>query len=446
MKKIGLIIQREYLTRVKKKSFIITTLLGPLAMVLILIIPVLISQQDKKQYKILVQDSSGLIEKMLLDDENHKFYYDSTDIRVLLKNFYETPYDILLFIPENVIKSNHIQLFYKKQPGVATEEYIKSQIDQLLTNYKLVKNDIDPEIIEKSKTRVKLITEKINEKGERFETYSMINMFVGLILSIFVYLFIFLYGTQVMRGVLEEKTNRIVEIIISSVKPIELMMGKITGIALVALTQFVIWIIAVLILYSAAMSLFLYKYDNALKTEQLQKEILIEKGPITGKNLQSLPKDVDKDFYYMYKSFKNIDFTAILFSFAFYFLFGYLMYAALYAAIGAAVDNDADSQQFLVPVSVPLILGYVISSSIFENPEGTVAFWFSIIPLTSPIVMMIRLPFGVPMWELLLSMVLVVVGFVFFTWLAAKIYRTGILLYGQKVTWKDLFLWIKAGK
>lgn len=194
------------------------------------------------------------------------------------------------------------------------------------------------------------------------------------------------------------------------------------------------------------MSLFLYKYDNALKTEQLQKEILIEKGPITGKNLQSLPKDVDKDFYYMYKSFKNIDFTAILFSFAFYFLFGYLMYAALYAAIGAAVDNDADSQQFLVPVSVPLILGYVISSSIFENPEGTVAFWFSIIPLTSPIVMMIRLPFGVPMWELLLSMVLVVVGFVFFTWLAAKIYRTGILLYGQKVTWKDLFLWIKAGK
>jgi ABC-2 type transport system permease protein len=293
---------------------------------------------------------------------------------------------------------------------------------------------------------VKLITEKINEKGERFETFSMINMFVGLILSIFVYLFIFLYGTQVMRGVLEEKTNRIVEIIISSVKPIELMMGKITGIALVALTQFVIWIIAVLILYSAAMSLFLYKYDNALKTEQLQKEILIEKGPITGKNLQSLPKDVDKDFYYMYKSFKNIDFTAILFSFAFYFLFGYLMYAALYAAIGAAVDNDADSQQFLVPVSVPLILGYVISSSIFENPEGTVAFWFSIIPLTSPIVMMIRLPFGVPMWELLLSMVLVVVGFVFFTWLAAKIYRTGILLYGQKVTWKDLFLWIKAGK
>lgn len=443
MRKIGMIIQREYWTRVRKRSFILLTLLAPFLMILIILIPLWVSQQGKTVQKILINDQSHLFENLLKPNEYHQISYSQEDIRDLLKKFYQTDYNVLLFIPENIIKSNVIQLYYKKQPGLATETYLKGQIEEILTSYKLIKNNIQPETIERTKTRIKLITEKINEKGQRFETYSAINIFIGFLLAIIIYIFIFVYASMVMRGVMEEKTSRIVEVIISSVRPFELMMGKIIGIALVALTQFLIWMICILILYPLIAGMWLKEYDQALKTNQMKQQILLEKGPSALKGMETQSANIDKELLYMYGSFKNIDFYAIFLSFAFYFLFGYLLYGSLFAAIGAAADNETDTQQFILPVSAPLIIAFIIAQSLIENPESSLSFLFSLIPLTSPIVMMIRLPFGVPLWELLLSMALVILGFILCTMIAAKVYRTAILLYGQKVTWKDMWKWVK---
>jgi len=253
-----------------------------------------------------------------------------------------------------------------------------------------------------------------------------------------IYFFIFLYGVQVMRGVMEEKTSRIVEVILSSVKPFQLMMGKIVGIALVGLTQFLLWVILTGTLYSIATVTILKDVD--MKQIQ-QKEQTIKIG--ADLNFSEMKHNADTgEIAKLWNDFKSVDIVAILLCFLFYFLVGYLMYSALFAAVGAAVDSEADTQQFMMPITIPLILSFVVAESVIQDPQSSMAFWFSIIPFTSPIVMMVRLPFGVPAWELALSMSLLVLGFLFTTWIAGRIYRTGILMYGKKVTWKELGKWL----
>jgi ABC-2 type transport system permease protein len=256
--------------------------------------------------------------------------------------------------------------------------------------------------------------------------------------GILIYMFIFLYGVQVMRGVMEEKTSRIVEVILSSVKPFQLMMGKIIGVALVGLTQFLLWIILTVTLYSAASATVLKNID--MKQVQQKEQVLKVGADLNYRQMKAIDKP--NIITEVWDDFKSVDVAAIVLCFLFYFLAGYLMYSALFAAVGAAVDNEADTQQFMLPITIPLIFSFIIAQNVIQDPESSIAFWFSLIPLTSPIIMMVRLPFGVPVWELALSMGLLVIGFIVTTWLAARVYRTGILMYGKKVTWKELGKWL----
>ncbi|MFN5323709.1 MAG: ABC transporter permease, partial [Bacteroidota bacterium] len=253
------------------------------------------------------------------------------------------------------------------------------------------------------------------------------------------YMSIFIYGTQVLRGVMEEKSNRIVEVIISSVKPFQLMLGKIVGIALVGLTQFLLWIVLTFTFSSVATSLFV---DSNQIEQQMQQQVTPLGTPIDKSSGVPTASQMETGVEKVFDMVGSINFPLILGTFLFYFLGGYLLYASLFAAIGSAVDSDSDVQQFMLPVTIPMILSFVVAQNVMQSPDSTLAFWFSMIPLTSPIIMLVRVPFGVEAWELVLSMALLVGGFLFTTFLAGKIYRTGILLYGKKVTWKELGKWL----
>lgn len=441
MSKILLIIQREYLTRVKKKSFIIMTILGPLLLAGIMIVPIWLSMQKPSQQKIQVVDDSYLFRDLIPEKEFIDFNYPEMSLEKAQEDFYMSDFDAILYIPHNILEGGRtIKFFYKKQLGIATEQYIASTVSKMMYNVVLAKNKVDLSLIKEAEINSKfdVITEKLEATGKSKKTNTGLYMAIGLGAAVLIYIFIFLYGVQVMRGVMEEKTNRIVEVILSSVKPFELMMGKIVGVALVGLTQFLLWVVLTTTLYSIAGITILKDID--IKQIQQKEEVIKVGANLDYANMKKIeqPNVVTE----IWNDFKGVDIVSILFCFLFYFLAGYLMYSALFAAVGAAVDNEADTQQFMMPITIPLVFSFVIAQTVMQDPESSMAFWFSIIPLTSPIVMMVRLPFGVPAWELALSMGLLVVGFVFTTWLAARIYRTGILMYGKKVTWKELGKWL----
>jgi ABC-2 type transport system permease protein len=295
------------------------------------------------------------------------------------------------------------------------------------------------------RTDVKITTYKTDEGGAEQKSYTEVTMVVGLVSSIMIYMFIFMFGAQVMRGVIEEKTNRIIEVIVSSVKPFQLMMGKIIGVALVGLTQFLLWIVFTFIIITAVQTAFPQQF----------KKTQAEQVKISGSSV-ALPNDAapvaqnsisadtgNEKVNEIFEAFSSINLPVMIMSFFFYFLFGYLLYGALFAAIGSAVDNETDTQQFMLPVTVPLILSIVVAQTVIQNPESPLAFWMSMIPFTSPVIMMVRIPFGVPTWEIALSIGLLILGFLGTTWLAAKIYRTGILMYGKKSNYKELWKWIR---
>lgn len=441
MNKILLIIKREYLSRVKKKSFIIMTILGPLLMAGIMIVPIWLSMQKSDQQKIEVIDESTLFIDLIPQKDFIRFDYPPVSFEDAEKGFYDTDYDAILYIPRNILSGgNAIKILYKKQLSVGVEQYIVGTISKMMYDVILAKNKVDLNIIKDAEvnSQFKLITEKVEEDGNVKKTNTGLYMAIGLGAGILIYMFIFLYGVQVMRGVMEEKTNRIVEVILSSVKPFQLMMGKIVGVALVGLTQFLLWVVLTTTLYTIASATILKDID--MKQIQQKEEVIKVGADLDYMNMKKIEKP--NIVTEIWNDFKNVDMKAIVLCFLFYFLGGYLMYSALFAAVGAAVDNEADTQQFMMPITIPLILSFVVAQTIIQNPESQMALWFSIIPLTSPIVMMVRLPFGVPGWELALSMALLVLGFIFTTWLAGRIYRTGILMYGKKVTWKELGKWL----
>jgi ABC-2 type transport system permease protein len=332
-----------------------------------------------------------------------------------------------------------VMLFSAKQPNINLVSSIESTIQKELENRKLQSHGINQQTLDQIKTKVKINTRTLTDKGEE-ETNAGMNTAAGLIGGLLIYMFIFLYGAQVMRGVIEEKTNRIVEVIISSVRPFQLMMGKIIGIALVGLTQFLLWIILTMSISSFVTGFFM---DKKQMTEQMMKRQTpmgtpLPEGVEDGASLQS-SDEVTAD---VFGSLQSINFPLLIGAFVFYFLGGYLLYGALFAAIGAAVDGESDTQQFMLPITIPLILSFVVAQSVLQNPESSVAFWFSMIPFTSPVVMMVRMPFNVPDWQLALSMALLVLGFIGTTWVAGRIYRTGILMYGKKVNWRELGKWL----
>jgi ABC-2 type transport system permease protein len=333
------------------------------------------------------------------------------------------------------------KIFYKKAPGFAVQTDIRNQLEKILYENKLRANNIDPQVIHNAKQSVKLITEKVNEKGETAEQSTGFVSVFGFMSGAVMFIFILLYGMMVFRSVMEEKTNRIVEIIVSSVKPFQLMMGKIIGIAIMGICQFITMGLITAILSSILSTAFLSDIKKDLQVFEKQQELVNKEG--TNVNLEKFDKMQDKlEVFEVLKQVDNLDFVEIAVCFLFYFIGGYLFYSSILAAIGSAVDAEADAQQFMAPIMMPLVAGYFICAKMMTNPEGPLAFWGSIIPFTSPIVMMARLPFGVPIYQILISLVLLFASFIGTTWVAGKIYRTGILMYGKKVSWREITKWL----
>lgn len=436
MNKTLLILQREYLIRVKKKSFIIMTFLGPLLMAALMVVPiVLATMRDVGNKSVVVLDETGWFAGKFESGEQMSFIIADQPLDSLKKEVIKGKFDFLVHIPATQLNvPSNAELYSIKQPSVSVRSYVRNVIKTEVENRKLMASGIDPEVIRQSKTTVNVLTYQLGADGELKKSYTDVQSALGFISALLIYFFIFLFGSQVMRGVIEEKTNRIIEVIVSSVKPFQLMLGKVLGIALVGLTQFLLWVILTMGIYLVLMGIF-------------GSEIVQQPAAMSGELMQQVPEEqmdaVTKGMSEVFEVVRTINFPLILFSFAFYFLGGYLLYAALFAAIGSAVDNETDVQQFMLPVSLPLILGIVMMNFLINNTDSSLAFWLSIIPLTSPIVMMVRIPFGVPVWELTLSMAVLVGGFLFTTWIAARIYRTGILMYGKKVSWGELWKWLR---
>jgi ABC-2 type transport system permease protein len=441
MNKIFLIIRREYLSRVKKKSFILMTILGPILLAGIMIVPVWLSLKKSDKQKIEVIDNSYLFKGLIPEKDFIHFDYPDITFDEARRGFYDTDYDAILLIPDNILSGKGAPMIYfKKQLGVATEQYIHSTLEEMIFKTMLSKNNVDLNTIKTAQdlSKFQLLLTQLEPSGDEKESNTNINVGVGLGAGVMIYMFIFLYGVQVMRGVMEEKTSRIVEVLLSSIRPFQLMMGKILGIALVGLTQFLLWVILTGVLYSVGAATILKDID--MQQVQKKEEVVKIGADLDYMNMKTIKQD--NAIVKIWNDFKNIDVQFILLMFLFFFLGGYLMYSALFAAVGSAVDSEADTQQFMLPITIPLILSFVMAQTVIQNPDSTVAFWFSIIPLTSPIVMMVRLPFGVPAEEVALSMGLLVLGFIFTTWIAARIYRTGVLMYGKKVTWRELGKWL----
>lgn len=440
MNKIGLIIRREYLTRVKKKSFIIMTFLGPLLMAAVWIIPFFLTTLGEDIKVISVLDESGMFMKDLSGDENTKFVIAVNDLEVAKENLIESENYALLYIPlpEASLPTSAI-LYSNGQASLDIKNYIKTTMKKSVEDEKLRLHGIEKDILRSIKTNVFVSSIKLDGSGNEEKSSVETNMVVGLFSAILIYFFIFLFGAQVMRGVIEEKTSRVIEIIVSSVKPFQLMMGKIVGIAMVGLTQFILWIILTSVIVGGFQLVYSDAFNAADPMPSYTSQGLFPEQAETGEQVSEDFQDESVNF--MIEAVMAINFPLVIGAFIFFFIGGYLLYAALFAAIGSAVDSEADTQQFMMPITIPLILSIVMAQFIISDPGGQVAFWFSMFPFTSPIIMMLRIPFGVQAWELALSGALLIGGFVFTTYVAGRIYRTGILMYGKKVSYKELWKW-----
>lgn len=440
MNKIRFIILREYLTRVKKKSFIVMTVLGPLLMASIWIVPYYLTTLGEDVKIVSVLDESGLFKNSFPGDDNLKFITAVPDLEEAKTNMINEDHYALLYIPLPEANLPSMAILYSDgQSSLEVKNYIKNNMKRILEDEKLRLKGIDKDVLRSIQTNVYVSSVTIDGSGNEQESSEEIKMIIGLFSAILIYFFIFLFGAQVMRGVIEEKTSRVIEIIVSSVKPFQLMMGKIVGIALVGLTQFLLWIVFTLVIVGVFQANYADEFNKANPVPTYSSEGLFpDQGQVSDEVQQAFDSESAN---IMIKSLYSINYPLVIGAFLFFFLGGYLLYGALFAAIGSAVDGEADTHQFMMPITIPLILSIVMAQFIINDPGGQVAFWFSIFPLTSPIIMMLRIPFGVHGWELALSAVLLILGFIFTTWMAGRIYRTGILMYGKKVNYKELWKW-----
>ena len=430
---ILLIIQREFITRVRKKTFLLMTLLAPLLLAAVMIVPGLLASMPEDDKSIIVLDEPSIL---VPEEGTSQFSLEylnpnEFDLETGKTFLRESDKDALLYIPSgngwdpDFIKNN-ILLFGKEDIGIDLQRFVERQLEEKINQQKLIRQGVDPEVVAQTKTKVTIKSFTMGEEGNEETSATPLKMGLGYIAGILIYFFIFFYAVQVMRGVIEEKTSRIVEVIISSVRPRQLMMGKILGIGLVGVVQFLIWVILSGTIY-AVVSTFIYPDIFAQQ---------VPAGP-------GSPDLSTVDQTNLFSMLNSINFPVVLSGFVFYFFGGYFLYSALFAALGSAIDQEADSQQFMLPVTAPMIIAITTAMNVIQDPNGPLAFWMSMIPLTSPISMMIRLPFGVPIWQIALSALILVGTFFGVVALAGKIYRVGILMYGKKVTWKELYKWLK---
>ena len=456
-KKLGIIIEREYLNKVKKKSFLLTTFGVPIlfaAMYALMIFIMLRTEGDSK--RIAVIDNSGIVMEKLENTKQLTFtQIPESDPEAVKNRLGEYDADILLYISplDSATKSVTATTYADKPMGMETAEVIENRINDAVEAYRIDSYGIDGlgQILSDIHSNIHLTSYTVDEEGKETISQSEVFMIISMVLAMALYMFIAIFSGMVMTSVIEEKSSRVVEVLVSSVKATELMFGKIIGVALVALTQFLLWIVLTGLIVGVIGGIVgLDKITGSMDESQTQ---MVQEMAGTGMGGTTLDLQALTDTTAVAEgptgmeavmgTLGSLNYTEIIVAFLLFFLFGYLLYASLFAAIGSAVENEADTQQLQIPVTIPLLVGFFVAFYAFRAPESQLVWWFSMIPFTSPIVMLARLPFGVPTWELVLSIGLLVLTFVACAWASAKIYKVGVLMYGKKSTFKDLWKWLK---
>ena len=448
LRNIKTIISREYLTRVQKKSFLLITFLGPVFFAAIALLPsIIMFMAEDKGKQIAVVDQSGIVLPKMESDATITYHdYSTANPDSLKTQLSELEMDAMVLVSplDSSTKSVNVSAFSNSPISVDLKERISDKIDEAVEDYRISLYDVGDlkQIMNEVKSDVNISTYTLGEDGEEKISSSEVFMIISLLLSTIIYFFIAMFSGMVMQSVIEEKTSRVVEVLVSSVKATELMFGKIIGVACVALTQFLLWIVltAVLVIGVSAFVGFDTMMGDPAQSEQMMQMT----GQMSGVDMEQVTAVTEGDgLGVVISTLKEINYGQLIFGFFIYFALGYLLYASFFAAIGSAVENEADTQQLQMPITVPLIIGFFIAFYAFKAPDSAVVFWGSMIPFTSPIVMLARIPFGVPAWELALSIAILVGTFIACGWASAKIYQIGILMFGKKTTFKDLWKWLR---
>lgn len=430
MNKILLIIQREYLSRVKKKSFLLVTFLVPLLFIGVYAGTIYLTTKSYEDTHavVYVVDQQGEIGEQLESNRNITFTRSNAELQQQIEEIRGKNENVnVLIIPPDFYEHRKTEFLSSGKPNISTQSEIERQLSDIVRERQYLQMGVDSEKIRTLDSSVQVQTKEVTETGDTKESDTRVAMGIAIALSVLIYISLVLYGSQVMRGIIEEKSNRIIEVIISSVKPFQLMLGKIVGIGLVGLTQFLLWIILSTVLISVA--------SNFMGAEEIAS---MSSTPGFQNTEQQIPSAMGG----FQTALDSINFPELLISFFFFFLGGYLLYSALFAAVGSAVDSETEAGQFTMPITMPLLLAYLLSFGVLINdPHGPIALWLSFIPFTSPIAMLVRIPFGVPVWQIALSIGILIAGFVLTTWVAARIYRVGILMHGKKASIKELLKW-----
>ena len=448
LRNIKTIISREYMTRVRKKSFLLITFLGPIFFAAVCVLPAIIMNMTSEEKKnIALVDDSGIILPRIQDTELIDFS-DYTGYNVDSLKTQMDDIDIIVSVSplDTVTRSVNVAAYAAKPISVDMKGAIASQIDDAIEDYRLTLYEMEDlkRIMEEVKSNVVVETLTVDEEGNEEVSSSEVYMIISLVLSMIIYMFIIMFSGMVMQSVIEEKASRVVEVLVSSVKATELMYGKIIGVALVAITQFLLWVVLTFGLVTVVSSV--VGFDSMMESAAMQTEQMTQMTEGLGVEEQMMPAapmPQDSELGAMLTTLSSLNYGQLIFGFIIYFILGYLLYASFFAAIGSAVENEADTQQLQLPVTIPLMIAFFIAFYAFKAPDSPVVFWGSMIPFTSPIVMLARIPFGVPTWELALSIGLLVATFVACGWASAKIYKIGVLMFGKKTSFKDLWNWLK---
>ena len=456
---LGVIIGREYTTRVKKKSFIILTFVVPLLFAALCIVPSIIMLASKDEAKtVAVVDESGIVMPYLEDNGLASFVdCSSMPLDSAKASYSALGMDILLHVSplDSVARTVSVWSYSEKPMGVDLESSVESKVNEAVEDYRIASYGIEnlDAIMDEVKSDISIRTYRMDESGKESISSSEVYMLVSMVLGIIIYMFIAMFCGTVMSSVIEEKASRVVEVLVSSVKATELLFGKIIGVALVALTQFLMWIVLTLVIVTvvggivgfdkiagsgAAADPAAMMSSMGVSADDLEAAGM---GNMATMDVNAIVEETGAEA--ILSTLADLNYAQIIISFIIFFIFGYLLYASLFAAIGSAVENEADTQQLQIPVTIPLLIGFFIAIYAFKAPDSGLVFWGSMIPFTSPIVMLARIPYGVPMWQLIVSMVLLIGTFGLCAWASAKIYRIGILMFGKKSTFKDLWNWLR---
>ena len=448
LRTIGLVIGREYNTRVRKKSFLILTFIVPILFAAMCFLPSIIMLNTKEKTKeVAVVDRSGIVMPFLENGQVANWYdYSTEDPEELKGRLDELGKDILVVIsPLDSASSVSVATYSSKPAGVDIADRLSRRVSDAVEDYRVKSYDIKglQEILSNVKAHVKVQEYTLGQDGRETISESGIFMVVSMVLGMLIYMFVAMFSGMVMSSVIEEKSSRVVEVLVSSVKSIDLMFGKIIGVALVALTQFALWIVLTLAIVGIGGAAFGPKLIQ--KTQGLDQSQMMEMASMgTGYHMEdAIAMMQDSGLKTILTTLQNLPWAQLILAFLVYFILGYLLYASMFAAVGSAVENEADSTQLQLPITIPLLIGFFIALMAMKNPYSQVVWWGSMIPFTSPIVMLARIPYGVPGWELILSMALLLVTFALIAWASAKVYRAGILIFGKKSTWSDLWKWLK---